>query len=50
MRDGDYWLLVSKQKAGPSKQLLGYQIDDKDITAFTAIIQIRTILAAVIYF
>ncbi len=32
------------------EQLLGYKIDDPAITAFTAIIQIGAILAAVIYF
>ena len=32
------------------EKLLGYQIDDKGMTAFTAIIQIGAILAAVVYF
>lgn len=32
------------------EKLLGYQIDDPGITAFTAIIQIGAILAAVLYF
>lgn len=32
------------------EKLLGYQIDDPAITAFTAIIQIGAILAAVVYF
>lgn len=32
------------------EKLLGYQIDDEGITAFTAIIQVGAILAAVVYF
>ena len=32
------------------EKLLGYDIDGKGITAFTAVIQIGAILAAVIYF
>lgn len=33
-----------------AEKLLGYQIDDPEVTAFTAIIQIGAIAAAVIYF
>ena len=32
------------------EKLLGYQIDDAGVTAFTAIIQVGAILAAVLYF
>ena len=32
------------------EKLLGYQIDSEGMTAFTAIIQVGAILAAVIYF
>jgi undecaprenyl-diphosphatase len=32
------------------EKLLGYQIDDRGITAFTAVIQVGAILAAIVYF
>ncbi len=33
-----------------TEKLLGYQIDDRGVTAFTAVVQVGAILAAIVYF